>query len=300
MLGGLTDWYEGLEQHAAWTTRVGTALLLFVAAMIANRVLRRVLRRAYWRRAAASVDRTRAEDLRRTKRQQTVLTVLESLSRYLIYGAAALMALSVLTAGAASAVFGGALVIVLAGFVFQSFLRDVVAGGLLLFEGRYGVGDFVAFHTINVAGVVEEFGLRTTTLRTLAGSHVTILNGAITSFTRHPHGYSDYRVRFTARGTDVEPRVHRIIERLAPPARPFLLGPHLERLAPATAAADEQAFDVELRVVVAPSHADLVEEGVRRSVEAVFQADLEGAVDVYAVDDRAFEGYRSSILLDGA
>jgi moderate conductance mechanosensitive channel len=298
VIGDASEWLRRMAEHGEWLPRLGIIVLILVVAMVAQRALRRLLRRSYWRRAASGTDRTRAEDLRRTKRQQTVLTVLESLNRYVIYGAAAFMALWVATAGAASAVFGGALVLVLAGFVFQRLLWDIVAGGLLLFEGPFGVGDFVHFHVINVAGVIETFGLRSTTLRTLDGDQVTLLNGNITAFTRYANGYLDYRIRFTARAADTEVRIGRVIERMAAPARPFLLGPHVERMEPATDGPGEPATDVELRAVVAPSTTWLVEESLRAALESAFEDVLEGCVDVYRYDARAFDAYRASILLE--
>jgi small-conductance mechanosensitive channel len=44
---------------------------------------------------------------------------------------------------------------------------DVIAGTLIAVERWYGVGDFVRIEPAQVTGIVEQFGFRTTVIRSL-------------------------------------------------------------------------------------------------------------------------------------
>src|SRR5256885_5939241 len=68
------------------------------------------------------------------------------------------------------AVLGGsAFLAVVLGFAAQRFLMDIVAGTLIGFERWYAVGDFLMLEPAKASGIVEQFGLRTTVLRSLNG-----------------------------------------------------------------------------------------------------------------------------------
>jgi small-conductance mechanosensitive channel len=62
----------------------------------------------------------------------------------------------------AAALGGSAFIAVVVGFAAQRFLMDIVAGALIAFERWYAVGDFVMVEPSKAAGIVEQFGLRTT------------------------------------------------------------------------------------------------------------------------------------------
>lgn len=61
--------------------------------------------------------------------------------------------------------------------VCQSFVKDWIMGGLILWEDQYAVGDVIA--TGKYTGLVEKLGLRLTQLQTLEGRLVSIANGSI-------------------------------------------------------------------------------------------------------------------------
>lgn len=157
-----------------------TIVLLFAGA--ASRLIIKAVRRTFMRRLTMR-EYPGASGLERVKRQQTVLTLLESLIRYAVFTATVIVAALLLFQGAASAVFGASLLVVLTGFGIRQLLGDVVAGGLLVFENQYAVGDVLTITTPALTGVVEEFSLRSTTLRTFTGDRVVLLNGSLTAFT---------------------------------------------------------------------------------------------------------------------
>jgi len=151
---------------------LGGVVLIVVVAMLVQRSIRGLLRRSYLARGD------------RGPRQQTLVSLLESLVRYAVYGAALVVILGLVTGGRASAFFGASVIAIVVGFSFQRLLGDVIAGALLLFEGQFSIGDVVRVDSHDVSGVVEDFSLRTTSLRTEEGDLVTVLNGSIQAFTR--------------------------------------------------------------------------------------------------------------------
>ena len=75
------------------------------------------------------------------------------------------------------AVAGLGVVGIAVGFGAQSLVRDYLNGALILVENQFGKGDVVRL--AGVAGTVEDFTLRRTTLRDLDGVVHTVPNGEI-------------------------------------------------------------------------------------------------------------------------
>lgn len=72
----------------------------------------------------------------------------------------------------------GATIGIAVGFGAQDFVRDVIAGFLILLEDQYAIGDVVTIS--GVSGTVEAITLRTTVLRDLRGDRHHVPNGHIT------------------------------------------------------------------------------------------------------------------------
>jgi moderate conductance mechanosensitive channel len=89
----------------------------------------------------------------------------------------------------AAALGGSAFIAVIVGFAAQRFLMDVMAGILIAFERWYAVGDFVMIEPSKAAGIVEQFGLRTTVLRALNGDRAYVPNSQIITAFWSPKGY---------------------------------------------------------------------------------------------------------------
>ena len=79
------------------------------------------------------------------------------------------------------------------GFGAQSFLRDVIAGFSIIFEGQYSVGDFIHVKPQEVSGIVEELGLRMTKIRSLSGESY-IPNGAMQGVINYVSGQQRFTV----------------------------------------------------------------------------------------------------------
>ena len=291
-MDSLRELWDGLDPFV--TTSIGVVAIL-LAAIVAKRVVVRLLRRAY----ASRIDRIEASDaaeLSRIKRQKTLATTLESLIRYGIYGAAIVIAIGLVTGGRSSAFFGASVVAVLIGFGLQRLFGDVLAGALLLFEGHFAVGDVITVHQHNVTGVVEEFALRTTSLRTLAGDRVTIMNGGIVSLTRWSYGQCEHRIELLLRSeADVE-RLTAVLEAegTAPTAL-WVRPPRIDTAAPV----DGGLVRIVASGVTAPGHDALVTR-LQALVEALLEDSIVGPVTALAHHRGTFEPWRRALLVRDA
>jgi small conductance mechanosensitive channel len=90
---------------------------------------------------------------------------------------AALMVLQAIGLEIGPAIAGFGVVGIAVGFGAQAFVRDYLTGALILVENQFAKGDIVRI--AGVAGTVEDFSLRRTTLRDLDGVVHTVPNGEI-------------------------------------------------------------------------------------------------------------------------
>jgi small-conductance mechanosensitive channel len=297
-MGLIDDARDGLHDLAPWISTAVSVVLVLLAAVLAERIVVRLLRRAYWRRVERAEAARGVEELSRVKRQKTLVTLLESLVRYGVYGAAIVVVLGLLTDGRATAVFGASIV-VLVGFGLQRLLGDVVAGALLLFEGHFAVGDVVTVHQHNITGIVEEFSLRTTALRTLGGDRITIMNGAMVSFTRWSYGQREFRLELIARGADAIELALRACEVESAAADSLWVRPPAIHSSEPLGDAAPDLVRIVATVVVAPGQEQLVDR-LAALLEAHLGSDrLIGPVTSLPLYAPSFGEWRASLLLRG-
>ncbi len=176
------------------------ALLILLAAMIANRFVRRWidravegwlsrhdaeeeadgppeggggLREAALRRAKLLVE----QQERSSQRAKTLGALLRSTASIGVYGLAVMMALSEFNINLGPLIASAGIVGVAVGFGAQSLVKDFLSGSFMLLEDQYGVGDVVDVG--DTVGVVEEVKLRTTQVRDINGTLWHIPNGSI-------------------------------------------------------------------------------------------------------------------------
>ena len=159
-----------------------------------------------WRRERqAPLD---AEDIARIKRQDTAITLGRNALRYVIFLVVALFVVSLFFRSAIATLGGAALLAAVVGFGAQSFLRDIIAGFSIIFEGQYNVGDFIQIHPPQgVGGIVEELGLRVTKIRALSGEVHYIPNGMIQGVTNYVSGQQRFTVEVQLRDEEAASRV---------------------------------------------------------------------------------------------
>lgn len=86
-----------------------------------------------------------------------------------------------------SIVTGASIVGIVAGVASQSILKDIFNGFFILFEKQIQVGDFIVIND-NFRGVVEEIGIRSTSIRDWDLKRITMPNGSITSVKNYSRG----------------------------------------------------------------------------------------------------------------
>ncbi len=111
------------------------------------------------------------------KRMDTIDTLGSNSAQFLIVAIAGLMILGQLGFSIGPAIAGLGIVGIAIGFGAQSLVRDYLNGVLILIENQFSKGDVVRI--AGVAGTVEDFTLRRTTLRDADGVVHTVPNGEI-------------------------------------------------------------------------------------------------------------------------
>lgn len=166
-----------MEQFAALLKQLGLGMLLsrvlevvliIFGGWLLLSLSRRVIERAF---SVAKVDEGK---------RQTLVSLLHSLIRYLVYAVAVLLLIKVFAPDFDLApILAGAGVVGLAvGFGAQSLVKDIITGFFINFEDQLHVGDYVQLND-GVTGTVEEVGLRMTTIREWEGQKYYIANSEI-------------------------------------------------------------------------------------------------------------------------
>jgi small-conductance mechanosensitive channel len=201
-----------------------TALAILVGAWVANRLVRRAIRRLVDHmtddgtlaalRAPTALARTgEIPSLRRVQRAETVGALLKSVASFGIWTLAGLMALGSLGLNLGPLIAGAGIVGVAVGFGSQNLVRDFISGIFMLMEDQYGVGDVVDAGP--ATGTVEGVGLRTTRLRDVSGTLWHIPNGEIRRVGTRAPGWAGALVDVVvAYSTDLDDAT-RTIERVA-------------------------------------------------------------------------------------
>jgi len=147
--------------------------IIKAAAVIVGAQLALALGMAVIARLAAGGDDTDAA----RQRRETMLPLISSILRYVVYFVAAVMALQMLGVNVTAILAGAGIAGLAIGFGAQSLVQDVISGFFILFEGEYMVGDFVEI--ADVDGTVEAVTLRATSIRRPDGSLAIIPNGQV-------------------------------------------------------------------------------------------------------------------------
>lgn len=113
-------------------------------------------------------------------KKETLISLLMSSSKYLLFGIAILFILTLfIPLKQITPILAGAGVIGVAiGFGAQSLVKDIITGFFIMFEDQFHVGDFVEINN-TITGTIEEMGLRMTTLREWSGKKFYIANSEI-------------------------------------------------------------------------------------------------------------------------
>ncbi|MCP3973289.1 MAG: mechanosensitive ion channel family protein [bacterium] len=197
---------EGLAEATEFMVRPVKVILIFLAAWIVNRIVRRLIngtikeitdaqdakatrvhepidedprwRVGAFREIAAKRARLASEQAERgTQRAETLGSVLRSIAALIIYTIATFMALAEFDVNLGPLIASAGIIGIAFGFGAQSLVKDFLSGIFMLIEDQYGVGDIIDVG--EAAGVVEEVKLRTTKIRDVNGTLWHVPNGEI-------------------------------------------------------------------------------------------------------------------------
>lgn len=181
-------------------------LLILVVAVVAIRLARlsvRGLVKALLDREASEGTAQELSAVELKKRMDTLDSLGGRTLQSFIVVIAGLMILGQLGLDIGPAIAGLGVVGIAVGFGAQSLVKDYLNGALILIENQFGKGDVI--RAAGVAGAVEDFTLRRTTLRDLDGVVHTIPNGEIRVASNLTRVWSRINQDVTvAYGTDID------------------------------------------------------------------------------------------------
>ena len=265
-----------------------------IAAVILAIVLGRVLKSFSRRLEERHPDEER--ELARLRRRETALVLVATAIPY-ITGIIVLVVIADFFVPLSTAALGGtAFVTIIVGFAAQRFLMDIVAGTLIVFERWYAVGDFVMIEPIKTSGLVEQFSLRTTVLRSLNGDRAYVPNSQIIAAIRSPRGYRSYRIELITSDPDEARRAVDAAGRRAPAGEArFLRPPHVIEVREL----GEDAWLVRGRADVAPTMEWLAEDYLRTAIKHQMREDaLLTEPIIYTLDEGTLSRYERRVLVN--
>ena len=288
----LDSFYEGVVGYLTSPQFIVNLILTVLVIVLAVAFYRtavhltpRILR---WRRPEDE-EALDANTLARIKRQDTAITLVRHTLRYVVFAIVALLVLSIFLRNVLPGIAGASLLAAIVGFGAQSFLRDIIAGFFILFENQYSVGDFIAVEPQKAAGMVEEFGLRTTTIRALSGEVIYVPNGSLTGVTNYVSGQQRFTIEVQLKD---EEAAKRVLEEIQEGHELYLIPPRLVQ----RDETPEGGPRLRLLAIVLPSTAWLVEENLVERIKAAAGEDSLAADPlVYKVDSRNVRRLRDFI-----
>jgi small-conductance mechanosensitive channel len=163
------DWFTGAPLRI---------LLILIVALALQKTASRAITRAINRIAEADLIPGPNRSLERQReRARTAGSVLRSTSNATIWLITSTMVLGQLGLDLGPLVASAGVIGVALGLGAQTIVRDVLSGIFMLVEDQYGVGDEI--NVLDVEGVVENVGLRITTVRDKKGTLWYLRNGEI-------------------------------------------------------------------------------------------------------------------------
>lgn len=161
--------FETLEGFAPYGPRIIRLIAIYFVARVVVE-LSRVL-------VAESLSRHIDPRDEVAKRRATLIFLIQSVTKYVIYFGAVVLMLAELGIDPAPFLAGAGIIGLTVGLGAQKLVNDMVSGFFMLFEGQLLTGDYVTIG--EVEGVVEAVHLRVTEIRDNSGRLHTLRNGNI-------------------------------------------------------------------------------------------------------------------------
>lgn len=174
-----------VAQVQAFETLSGLGLIglrvvgLLFAAQVLSTLFEFILREVF-------IQKT-TQDEEEKRRRLTVLPLVASIAKYVIFGFSIVMSLTQFGIDPMPVLAGAGIAGVAIGFGAQSLVTDLVSGIFILWENYFIVGDYVVIG--DREGVVTSISLRVTSLRDEEGRVHIIPNGKIEGIVNYSKGY---------------------------------------------------------------------------------------------------------------
>jgi small conductance mechanosensitive channel len=169
------------ENIILWWGKLITTIIILVVAKIALSIINKLIEKSL-----TPLKKSKNYQ-KKISRANTLIPLLQNISKYIIYFIAGVMVLRELGVDTTAIIASAGVVGLAIGFGAQSFVKDIISGAFLLFEGIISVGD-----SVNVgehSGTVEVIGLRNIHLRKYSGELRVIPYGEVASFGNFNKGY---------------------------------------------------------------------------------------------------------------
>ncbi|MCP8967471.1 mechanosensitive ion channel family protein [Ectobacillus ponti] len=133
------------------------------------------------------------------RREATLAKLCQNILTYTVYFVAMAMALEAMGIHIAALLAGVSIAGLAVGFGAQNLVKDVVTGFFIIFEDQFSVGDQVKIN--DIAGTVEEVGLRTTRIKAVDGEIYFFPNSMITKVANYTLGGRELPPKEESAGT---------------------------------------------------------------------------------------------------
>lgn len=209
----------------------GIVLLFITVLMITYFLSRYVAKSIVWlaQKVATRSDEVNDENhMVRLRQVETYLSIAVAAIRAVIVAVAAYITWRIVSPSdnptGVAAIGASALFIVFAGQTLGMILRDVTAGAMMITEKWFSVGDFISIELVG-SGVVEQFNLRSTKIRSLSGEVIWINNQHITSVSVTPRGVRTLAVDVFSRDEEAAKKALETLIRAIPTGTMLLANP---------------------------------------------------------------------------
>jgi len=169
------------ENIVLWWGKFITIIIILIVAKIGLSVINKVIEKSL------TPLKKSKNYKKKISRANTLIPLLQSISKYVIYFIAGVMMLKELGVDTTAIIASAGVIGLAIGFGAQSFVKDIISGAFLLFEGVISVGDSVNIN--EHSGTVEVISLRNIHLRKFSGELRVIPYGEINSFGNFNKGY---------------------------------------------------------------------------------------------------------------
>lgn len=159
-------------------------LLVLIISFISIKILVRIIN--YLMNSNTRINKKFAFNYN-SKRKETILRLIASLVRYIIYFIAVIQILSIFGINTTGLLASAGIISVAIGFGAQTLVKDVITGFFIILEGQFDVGDKVQINS--ATGQVMSLGLRYTKLKANTGEIYFIPNSTISQVVNYSKSY---------------------------------------------------------------------------------------------------------------